>query len=119
MRLIWAFCGFSFPTQMMSLTGLSSATATPTALHIACLPFLSFNAAFHSAAQTLTRYFGAPTATGERRLSFRTWPYAYHRWALPEGEFTLVQDEFDIQNGMDVTLWVQPIGTPLEETVNL
>jgi hypothetical protein len=37
---------------------------------------------------------------------------------LPSGEFTLVQDEFDIQDGMDVTLWMQPVGTPLKETVH-
>ncbi len=79
----------------------------------------AFNAAFHSAAQALTRNLGAPIASGERRLSFRTWPYAYQRWSLPEGEFTLVQDEFDIQDGMDVTLWMQPVGTPLEKTVTL
>ena len=77
----------------------------------------AFNAAFHSAALALTRHFGAPIASGERRLSFRTWPYAYQRWSPPEGEFTLVQDEFDIQDGMDVTLWMQPVGTPIEETV--
>lgn len=79
----------------------------------------AFNAAFHSAAQALTRYLGVAIASGERRLSFRTWPYAYQRWSLPEGEFTLVQDEFDIQDGMDVTLWMQPVGTPLEKTVTL
>lgn len=79
----------------------------------------AFNFAFHSAAETLTRHFGAPTVSGDRQFSFRTWPYAYHRWSLPEGEFTLVQDEFDIQDGMDVTLWMQPVGTPLEETVTL
>ena len=84
------------------------------------LPRLAaFNAAFDSAAQTLTRYFGVPTASGSLQLSFRTWPYSYRRWSLPEGEFTLVQDEFDIQDGMDVTLWMQPVGTPIEETVNL
>ena len=66
-----------------------------------------------------TGCFGAPTASGYRQLSFRMWPYAYQRWSLPEGEFTLVQDEFDIQDGMDVTLWMQPVGTPLEETANL
>ena len=79
----------------------------------------AFNAAFHSAAQTLTRYLGAPTASGQRRLHFRSWPYSYQRWSLPEGEFTLVQDEFDIQEGMDVTLWVQPVGTPIEDTASL
>lgn len=78
-----------------------------------------FKASFHSAAQALTLHFGAPIASGERRLSFRTWSYAYQRWSLPEGEFTLVQDEFDIQDGMDVTLWMQPVGTPLEETLGL
>ena len=79
----------------------------------------AFNAAFDSATMTFTRYFGPLTASGERRLSFRTWPYSYRRWSLPEGEFTLVQDEFDIQEGIDVTLWIQPAGTPIEKTINL
>ena len=38
---------------------------------------------------------------------------------MPGGEFTLVQDEFDITEGMDVTLWMQPVGTSIEETVQL
>lgn len=80
---------------------------------------VAFNAAFDSAAQALTGYFGPPTASGAHQLSFRTWPYSYRRWSLAEGEFTLVQDEFDIQDGMDVTLWMQPVGTPLAETVGL
>jgi len=79
----------------------------------------AFNAAFHSAAQALTQHFGAPVASGERQLSFRTWPYAYQRWSLAEGEFTLVQAEFDILEGMDVTLWMQPVGTPLSKTLSL
>lgn len=77
-----------------------------------------FNKSYRSAAETLTRHFGAPTMSGERQFSFRSWPYAYYRWSLPEGEFTLVQDEFDIQDGMDVTLWKHPVGTPLEEIVH-
>ncbi|EEF60895.1 hypothetical protein [Pedosphaera parvula] len=77
----------------------------------------AFNASFWSAAEMLTRYFGAPTVSGDRHFSFRSWPYAYHRWSLPEGEFTLVQDEFDIQEGMDVTLWMHPVGTSLDEVV--
>jgi len=79
----------------------------------------AFNSAFRSTADTITRYLGAPAAAGDHRLSFRKWPYAYRRWSLPEGEFTLVQDEFDIQDGMDVTLWIQPVGTPIEETLHL
>ena len=78
----------------------------------------AFNAAFQSAAETLTRYLGAPAASGDHRLSFRTWPYAYRRWSLPEAEFTLVQGEFDIQEGMDVTLWAQPVGTLMEQTLH-
>ena len=79
----------------------------------------TFNSAFHSAAEVLTRHLGAPTTSGDRRSSFRKWSYAYQRWSLLEGEFTLVQDEFDIQQGMDVTLWIQPVGTPVEKTLRL
>jgi hypothetical protein len=79
----------------------------------------AFNAAFHAVADAIAQHLGAPNASGERRLSFRTWSYAYQRWSLPEGEFTLVQDEFDIQNGMDITLWMQPVGTTIEETLHL
>lgn len=77
----------------------------------------AFNSAFHSAAEAIAQYLGAPTVSGERKPSYRTWSYAHYRWSLPEGEFTLVQDEFDIQEGMDVTLWIQPVGTPLDETL--
>ena len=76
-----------------------------------------FNSTFHSAAEAIAQWLGAPTVSGERELSYRTWSYAHYRWSLPEGEFTLVQDEFDIQDGMDVTLWIQPVGTPLGETL--
>jgi hypothetical protein len=79
----------------------------------------AFNSAFHSIAEFLKQYLGAPSTSGDHRLSFRAWSYAYQRWSLPEGEFTLVQDEFDIQDGMDITLWIQPVGTPLAETLHL
>jgi hypothetical protein len=78
-----------------------------------------FNAAFHSAAETISQYVGAPTTGGERKLSFRTWTYAYYRWSLPEGEFALVQDEFDVQVGMDITLRIELVGTPINETLSL
>jgi hypothetical protein len=79
----------------------------------------AFNSAFHSVADTIEQTLGAPTSTGEHRLSFRPWSYAYNRWSLPEGEFTLVQDEFDIQDGLDITLWIQPVGTPINKTLHL
>jgi hypothetical protein len=78
-----------------------------------------FDAAFRAAADAIQRVLGKPALSGERQLSSRNWLFAYQRWSLPEGEFTLLQDEFDIQNGMDVTLWVQPAGTPLDETLRI
>ncbi|PWU20039.1 MAG: hypothetical protein C5B50_04930 [Verrucomicrobia bacterium] len=78
-----------------------------------------FNTAFQQTAKILAGRFGPPALTGDHRLSFRTWSYMYQRWSLPEGEFTLIQDEFDIQEGLDITLWVQPVGTPIEETAHL
>ena len=83
-------------------------------LHLA-----AFDSAFKFTAGFLTAHLGAPTVTGKHQLKFREWPYAYQRWSLPDGEFTLVQDEFDIQEGMDVTLWIQPVGTPLEQTLQI
>ena len=77
-----------------------------------------FSSAFQSTAETLAGHMGPPTIRGDHRLSFLTWSYAYQRWSLPEGEFTLVQDEFDIQEGLDVTLWIQPAGTPMNETLH-
>lgn len=79
----------------------------------------AFNLVFHSAAEAIAQFLGAPTVSGERKLDFRTWSYAYYRWSLPEGEFTLVQDEFDIQEGMDVTLRIEPVGTPINVTLHL
>jgi hypothetical protein len=34
------------------------------------------------------------------------WPYSFRDWQLPEGQVILVQDEHDIQFGMDVSLWL-------------
>jgi hypothetical protein len=91
-------------------------------LTFACFPdseerIAAFNAEFRSAAEAINRHLGKPATSGDRRLSFRTWSYSYQRWSLPEGEYTLVQDEFDIQSGMDVTLWIQPVGTTIQETL--
>lgn len=78
----------------------------------------AFNSAFDTVSKTLTQSLGVPTLKGDYQHSFRTWPYFYQRWSLPEAEFTLVQAEFDILDGMDVTLWAQPVGTPIEQTLN-
>lgn len=47
------------------------------------------------------------------------WPYRYAGWVLPDATLLLVQDEFDIQFGMDVTLWVLPAGAPVAVPVRL
>lgn len=39
------------------------------------------------------------------------WPYHFQYWIRGAGQFYLLQDEFDIQFGMDVTLWVFPATT--------
>ena len=93
-------------------------------LTFACFPdseehVAAFDALFASVAEVLTQHLGQPNVSGDHRLSFRTWSYSYRRWSLPEGEYTLVQDEFDIQSGMDVTLWIQPVGTPIQATLHL
>src|SRR3974390_2194084 len=73
----------------------------------------AFNAAFQSTADFLAKHFGTPGAVGNRQPSHRPWSYSYKRWSLPEGEYTLVQSEFDITEGLDITLWIQPVGTPI------
>ena len=79
----------------------------------------AFDSAFRTAAEAFTHSFGVPALSGKHQRSFREWSYAYQRWSLPEGEFTLVQAEFDIMEGLDVTLWIQPVGTPIEKTLQL
>jgi hypothetical protein len=36
------------------------------------------------------------------------WPYAYSVWRVAEAQVILLQDEHDIQFGMDVSLWLLP-----------
>ena len=73
-----------------------------------------FDTAFHRIADVLQEHLGEPNVSGERRVPARSCSYGHHRWSLPEGEFTLVQDEFDIQNGLDITLWIEAPGTPID-----
>jgi hypothetical protein len=45
------------------------------------------------------------------------WPYNFRDWLVPEAQIILLQDEHDIQFGMDVSLWLfsaEPdVGVPL------
>jgi hypothetical protein len=69
-------------------------------------------AAFASASRDLEAILGAPSDSGEYGCSHRTWRYSYCWWSLRDAELVLVQDEFDIQDGFDITLWILPAGTP-------
>ncbi len=71
-----------------------------------------FDTAFQSVAQGLERVLGTAPTSGQYRYSHRKRQYAYAWWSLPDAELVLVQDEFDIQNGLDITLWVRSAGTP-------
>ena len=71
-----------------------------------------FDMAFRTLAEQLAGFLGAAARSGQYSYSHRAgWPYSFAGWSLPDATLVLVQDEFDIQFGMDVTLWVQPAGS--------
>jgi hypothetical protein len=77
-----------------------------------------FDMAFRTIGGQLERFLGSAVRSGEYSYPHRAeWPYLFAGWGLPDATLVLVQDEFDIQFGMDVTLWVQPAGTPIEAPV--
>lgn len=73
-----------------------------------------FDNSFQFLAWELDRILGTPILTGEYGYPHRPWHYSYRWWSLPEVELVLVQDEFDIQEGFDITLWLLPAGSPKE-----
>lgn len=77
-----------------------------------------FDRAFRSLADQISSFLGAAARSGEYIYPHRAqWSYWFAGWVLPDATLVLVQDEFDIQLGMDVTLWVQPAGSPVEAPV--
>jgi len=69
-------------------------------------------------AEQLAGFLGAAARSGVYSYPHRAgWPYSFAGWALADATLVLVQDEFDIQFGMDVTLWVLPAGTAIEAPV--
>jgi hypothetical protein len=78
-----------------------------------------FDLAFRSLSGQLACVLGPPISVGEYTYPHREgWPYSYHWWSLPDATLVLVQDEFDIQFGMDITLWVLPAQAPLAVPVS-
>lgn len=72
----------------------------------------SFDRAFLSIATQLAVFLGTAARSGEYSYPHRPgWSYSFAGWCLPDATLVLVQDEFDIQFGMDVTLWGQPAGS--------
>jgi hypothetical protein len=68
-----------------------------------------FDRAYWSLREQLARVLGPPSSSGEYTYSHRKgWRYDYSWWSLTDATFVLVQDEFDIQFGMDISLWVLP-----------
>ncbi|MBN9523503.1 hypothetical protein J0H58_34150 [bacterium] len=77
-----------------------------------------FDRAYDALAGQITGILGTPTKLGAYGYPHRAGrPYFFAGWVLSDATLTLVQDEFDIQFGMDVTLWVQPAGTRVEVPV--
>jgi hypothetical protein len=78
-----------------------------------------FDEAYRSLSEQLTRVLGSSSSSGEYDYPHRkSWNYSYNCWSLADATLVLVQDEFDIQFGMDVTLWVLPMGTPVKVPVS-
>ena len=74
-----------------------------------------FDRAYRSLVEQLTGIIDAPFKTGQYSYPHRSgWPYSYSCWSLPDATVVLVQDEFDIQFGMDVSLWILPPGVAVE-----
>lgn len=79
-----------------------------------------FDRAFRVLTGQLAGFLGAAARSGEYSYPHRAgWPYSFVGWCLPDATLVLVQDEFDIQFGMDVTLWVQPAGSAVVAPVRV
>lgn len=79
-----------------------------------------FDQAFRSLSQHLVGILGVESRSSVYTYSHRaTWPYSFTGWSLPDATVLIVQDEFDIQFGMDVTLWVLPAGTAVDAPIRI
>ncbi len=70
-----------------------------------------FDQAYWSLSEQLARVIGPPSSSGEYTYPHREgWFFSFSWWSLGDATLVLVQDELDIQFGMDITLWVLPAG---------
>lgn len=78
-----------------------------------------FDRVYDSLLQQTADLLGQPLLSGlYENLHRPGWPYKYAWWPLAKSTFALVQDEYDIQFGMDVSLWVLPGGVAFEMPVS-
>jgi hypothetical protein len=78
-----------------------------------------FDQAYESLLVQTADILGKPSRSGSYENRHRPrWSYNYAWWSFGNCTFALVQDEFDIQFGMDVSLWVLPGGVPFSMPVN-
>jgi hypothetical protein len=68
-----------------------------------------FDDAYRNLSETVSLIIGRPRENGTYAYPHRPgWPYSYCTWRLPDSQVFLLQDERDIQFGMDVSLWIFP-----------
>jgi hypothetical protein len=66
-----------------------------------------FDEAYRRLAEGTRLTFGEAQREGTYEYPHRSgWPYNFCVWRVPEAQVVLVQDEHDIQFGMDVSLWL-------------
>lgn len=65
-----------------------------------------FDEAYQQLADGASVILGDAQREGTYEYAHRPgWPYSFRIWRVPEAQVVLVQDEHDIQFGMDVSLW--------------
>lgn len=66
-----------------------------------------FDEAYRRLADGAGQILGKAQRMGAYEYPHRSgWPYSFRIWRVPEAQVVLVQDEHDIQFGMDVSLWL-------------
>jgi hypothetical protein len=66
-----------------------------------------FDEAYRRMAESTGVLLGQAERDGTFEYSHRSgWPYSFRAWRVPEAQIFLLQDEHDIQFGMDVSLWL-------------
>jgi hypothetical protein len=69
----------------------------------------TFDEAYRLLADGIAAKIGQAPRDGTYKYPHRSgWPYSFRTWRIAEAQVILLQDEHDIQFGMDVSLWLFP-----------